>query len=117
MYGSCARAASRAASRDACLVICTCVCTQRDPAFQELGGVRYMADLIDRAPPAARAPDYAAHLVDLALRRDMIKIAEFTSSAWNWASLSAEATSFAASKVRPAKWIVSAPTPWACSPP
>ena len=26
---------------------------QRDPAFEELGGVRYLADMVDRAPPAA----------------------------------------------------------------
>ena len=26
---------------------------RRDPAFEELGGVRYLADLVDRAPPAA----------------------------------------------------------------
>src|SRR3978361_1216441 len=31
----------------------------RDPAFEELGGVRYLADIVDRAPPAANAPDYA----------------------------------------------------------
>ena len=31
---------------------------KRDPAFEELGGLRYLADLVDRAPPAANAPDY-----------------------------------------------------------
>ncbi|MBU1378109.1 MAG: replicative DNA helicase [Alphaproteobacteria bacterium] len=46
----------------------------RDPAFEELGGVRYMADLVDRAPPAANAPDYANAIYDLALRRDLIRI-------------------------------------------
>ncbi|RAK52237.1 replicative DNA helicase [Phenylobacterium deserti] len=46
----------------------------RDPAFQELGGVRYLADLVDRAPPAANAPDYARAVYDLALRRDLIRI-------------------------------------------
>ena len=39
----------------------------RDPAFEELGGVRYLADLVDRAPPAANAPDYANAVYDLAL--------------------------------------------------
>lgn len=34
----------------------------RDPAFEELGGVRYLADLVDRAPPAPNARDYA-HIV------------------------------------------------------
>ena len=28
----------------------------RDVGFEELGGVRYLADLVDRAPPAANAP-------------------------------------------------------------
>ena len=46
----------------------------RDPAFEELGGVRYLADLVDRAPPAANAPDYARAVYDMALRRDLIRI-------------------------------------------
>ena len=41
-----------------------------DP-FEELGGVRYLADMVDRAPPAANAPDYARAVYDLALRRDL----------------------------------------------
>ncbi|MFZ5668542.1 MAG: replicative DNA helicase [Pseudomonadota bacterium] len=47
---------------------------KRDPAFEDLGGVRYLADLVDRAPPAANAPDYARAIYDLALRRDLIRI-------------------------------------------
>src|SRR5690606_6686999 len=46
----------------------------RVPAFEELGGVRYLADLVARAPPAANAPDYARAIYDLALRRDLIRI-------------------------------------------
>jgi replicative DNA helicase len=46
----------------------------RDPAFEELGGIRYLADLVDRAPPAANAPDYARAVYDLALRRELIRI-------------------------------------------
>jgi replicative DNA helicase len=46
----------------------------RDAAFQELGAIRYLADLVDRAPPAARAPDYARAVYDLALRRELIRI-------------------------------------------
>jgi len=46
----------------------------RDPAFEELGGIRYLADLVDRAPPSANAPDYARAIYDLALRRDLIRI-------------------------------------------
>jgi replicative DNA helicase len=45
-----------------------------DPAFEELGGVRYLANLVDIAPPAANAPDYARSVYDLALRRDLIRI-------------------------------------------
>ena len=47
---------------------------RRDPAFEELGGLRYFAELVDRAPPAANAPDYARIIYDLALRRDLIRI-------------------------------------------
>ena len=46
----------------------------RDPAFEELGGVRYLADLVDRAPPAANASDYARAIYELAIRRDLIRI-------------------------------------------
>jgi replicative DNA helicase len=54
----------------------------RDPAFEELGGIRYLADLVDRAPPAANAQDYARAVYDLALRRDLIRIGgEIASSA------------------------------------
>ena len=47
---------------------------RRDQAFEELGGLRYLADLVDRAPPAANAGDYARVIHDLALRRDLIRI-------------------------------------------
>ncbi len=47
---------------------------RRDPAFEELGGLRYLADLVGRAPPAANAGDYARVIYDLALRRDLIRI-------------------------------------------
>ena len=47
---------------------------KRDPAFEELGGIRYLADLVDRAPPAANAGDYGRMVYDLALRRDLIRI-------------------------------------------
>ncbi|HWE99113.1 MAG TPA: replicative DNA helicase [Caulobacteraceae bacterium] len=46
----------------------------RDPAFLELGGVRYLADLVDRAPPAANAGDYGRTIYDLAMRRELIRI-------------------------------------------
>src|ERR1700754_3817775 len=47
---------------------------RRDPAFEELGGLRYLADLVDRAPPAANAADYARVIYDLALRRELIRL-------------------------------------------
>ena len=47
---------------------------KQDPAFQEFGGLRYLADLVDRAPPAANALDYARVVYDLALRRELIRI-------------------------------------------
>ena len=47
---------------------------KRDPGFEELGGLRYLADLMNRAPPAAHAADYARVVHDLALRRDLIRI-------------------------------------------
>jgi replicative DNA helicase len=45
-----------------------------DAAYEEFGGVRYLADLVDRAPPAMNAPDYARTIYDLALRRDLIRL-------------------------------------------
>ncbi|HTI66501.1 MAG TPA: replicative DNA helicase [Caulobacteraceae bacterium] len=55
---------------------------RRDPAFEELGGLRYLADLVDRAPPAANAPDYARLVYDLALKRELIRIGgEITTTA------------------------------------
>lgn len=45
-----------------------------DEAFQELGGIRYLADLFERAPPAANARDYAKGIFDLAVRRELIRI-------------------------------------------
>jgi replicative DNA helicase len=47
---------------------------RNDPAFADLGGLRYLADLVDRAPPAANAADYARVVYDLALRRELIRI-------------------------------------------
>jgi len=46
----------------------------QDESFKDLGGLRYLADLVDRAPPAANAFDYARAIYDLALRRDLIRI-------------------------------------------
>ena len=47
---------------------------KRDPAFEELGGLRYLADLVDRAPPAANARDFGRLVYELSLRRELIRI-------------------------------------------
>ena len=47
---------------------------RQDPAFTEFGGLRYLIDLMDRAPPGANAPTYARSIVDLGMRRDLIRI-------------------------------------------
>lgn len=47
-----------------------------DRAFQDLGGIRYLADLVDRAPPSANLNDYVPILLDLDTRRRLIHIAE-----------------------------------------
>lgn len=45
---------------------------ENDMAFHDLGGIRYFADLVDRAPPSPNIGDYAAVLVDLETRRQLI---------------------------------------------
>jgi replicative DNA helicase len=64
---------------------------KQDAAFQELGGLRYLADLVDRAPPAANAGDYGRLIYDLALRRDLIRIGgEIATNANNDVELTAK---------------------------
>lgn len=43
-----------------------------DEALLAMGGVRYLADLVDRAPPTASAADYSREILDLAMRRELI---------------------------------------------
>lgn len=45
-----------------------------DPAFKDLGGIRYLADLVDRSPPSVLAPEFARKVRSLSLRRDVIRI-------------------------------------------
>lgn len=47
---------------------------REDPAFQQLGGVRYLADLVDRSPPGAFAADYAHAVLNAARRRELMRI-------------------------------------------
>lgn len=46
-----------------------------DPAFHDFGGVRYLGDLVDRAPPWSNVKFYAQKIRSMALRRAVIKIA------------------------------------------
>lgn len=45
-----------------------------DPAYVEFGGLRYLADLLDMAPPGANAPDYARSVVEHARRRELVRL-------------------------------------------
>lgn len=45
-----------------------------DLAYEELGGLRYLADLVDRAPPAAAAYSYAQGIREMAARRELVRI-------------------------------------------
>lgn len=47
-----------------------------DPAFLSFGGSAYLANLMDRSPPANHAVDYARVIYDLAVRRDLIRVAD-----------------------------------------
>jgi replicative DNA helicase len=49
---------------------------RRDPAFAELGGLRYLADLVDRSPPAANIEGYASSIAELASLRELIRVGE-----------------------------------------
>ncbi len=51
-----------------------------DPAFIELGGLQYLADLVDRAPPSRNIPDYAAQIIDRSIRRELLRLAGETKS-------------------------------------
>lgn len=48
----------------------------RDPAFAELGGVPFLADLVDQAPAANAAPSLAEVIKALSRRRDLIRLAQ-----------------------------------------
>jgi replicative DNA helicase len=52
-----------------------------DPAFQELGGIRYLADLVDRAPPVTSAPEYAHVLSSLHTRQQLVELGQEVAAA------------------------------------
>lgn len=45
-----------------------------DPGYLELGGLAYLAKMMDHPPWAAQVPDYAETVKDLAIRRSLIRI-------------------------------------------
>ncbi len=46
-----------------------------DPAFIQTGGLTFLADLVDKAPPSKHAADYARRVNDASRRREIIRIA------------------------------------------
>lgn len=49
---------------------------ERDPAFADMGGMRFLVDLVERAPPASNAPDYARIIQELWQRRALAGIGD-----------------------------------------
>lgn len=47
-----------------------------DAGLAELGGVHYLGDLMDRAPPAAGAPAYAGIVAEMAHRRALVALGQ-----------------------------------------
>lgn len=47
-----------------------------DPALSEMGGIGYLATLLDRAPPAENAPQYARVIIEVGVRRALIRMAQ-----------------------------------------
>ena len=45
--------------------------SQGQDAYQQIGGLAFLVDLVDRAPPPTHAPDYARVIFDLWIRRDL----------------------------------------------
>lgn len=45
-----------------------------DLAFQELGGLSYLADMVEKAPPFTMAKDFADEVYDLAIKRELQRI-------------------------------------------
>lgn len=45
-------------------------------AFEEVGGIRHLADLVDKAPPSSTAPEYARAVADAGIRRSMILLGQ-----------------------------------------
>lgn len=48
----------------------------QDETLVDIGGVEYLALLLDNAPPGSTAPEYAKLIFDLAMRRELIRLGE-----------------------------------------
>jgi len=56
----------------------------QDETLIDIGGVEYLALLLDSAPPGATAPEYAKLVFDMAMRRELIRLGdEIKNSAQN----------------------------------
>lgn len=50
---------------------------ETEPAFEPMGGYRFLVDLVDRAPPPSTAPDYARIVGELWQRRTLAAIGDY----------------------------------------
>ncbi|WP_051279637.1 replicative DNA helicase [Hellea balneolensis] len=48
----------------------------QDETLVDIGGVEYLALLLDNAPPGSTAPEYAKLILDMAMRRELIRLAD-----------------------------------------
>ena len=48
----------------------------KDSMLDDIGGVEYLALLLDNAPPGTTAPEYAKLVFDLAMRRELIRLSD-----------------------------------------
>ena len=48
----------------------------KDNELEEIGGVEYLALLLDNAPPGSTAPEYAKLVFDMAMRRELIRLSD-----------------------------------------
>ena len=48
----------------------------QDETLVDIGGVEYLALLLDNAPPGSTAPEYAKLIFDLAMRRELIRLGD-----------------------------------------
>jgi len=48
----------------------------QDETLVDIGGVEYLALLLDNAPPGSTAPEYAKLIFDMAMRRELIRLGD-----------------------------------------